>query len=144
MKRIHTSLVITVKKLFINAVYFADIEDPESFCEEYKDLIPTLITKVLTGAVESDTLNGLALCKKLTYRQIGLLRGLRNFIRQIESSFTLKTLNTALINNSGTAKLIVQLFEEKYNPAVKKKPDIEPIISEIMENIEKSDVCGRG
>ncbi|PLX66851.1 MAG: NAD-glutamate dehydrogenase [Denitrovibrio sp.] len=123
-------------KLFVNAVYFADIENPAGFCEAYRDVIPTLITKVLTGFVESDKLNGLALCQKLTYRQIGILRGLRNFIRQIESSFTLKTLNTELLNNSATAKLIVKLFEEKYNPAIK-KPVIDSIISEIMENVDK-------
>ncbi|MGE4478206.1 MAG: NAD-glutamate dehydrogenase domain-containing protein [Deferribacterales bacterium] len=121
---------------YVNSVYFADIEDPEVFCEEYKGIIPELISRILTGFVESDRLNGLSMCEKMTYRQIGLLRGLRNYIRQIESSFTLKTLNNALLNSSATAKLLVRLFEEKYNPAVK-KPNIETIIAEIMEGIEK-------
>lgn len=121
---------------FVNAVYFADIENPPGFCEAYKGIIPEVISKVLTGALESDKLNGLALLEKLSYRQLSLLRGLRNFIRQIESSFTLKTLNSALINNSAVARMIVQLFELKYDPAVK-KPDLEPLTLEIMEGIEK-------
>lgn len=121
---------------FVNSVYFADIEDPEGFCDEYKGIIPELISRILTGFVESDTLNGLSMCEKMTYRQIGLLRGLRNYIRQIESSFTLKTLNNSLLNNSSIAKLLVKLFEEKYNPSIK-KPVIEPIITDIMDSIEK-------
>lgn len=121
---------------YVNAVYFADIEDPEGFCEEYRGVIPTLISKILTGFLESDRLNCLALSEKLNYRQITILRGLRNFIRQIESSFTLKTLNQALISNSGLAKLLVKLFEDKYNPKIK-NPDIEPVIAEIMEGIDK-------
>jgi len=122
-------------KYYVNSVYFADIEDIEEFCEEYRKIIPELISHILTGFVENDKLNGLSMCEMMTYRQIGLLRGLRNFIRQIESSFTLKTLNSALLNNSGIAKLLVQLFEEKYDPA-KKKPIIEPIIESIMDSVE--------
>ncbi|ADD67640.1 NAD-glutamate dehydrogenase [Denitrovibrio acetiphilus DSM 12809] len=128
-------LVYGDEKHYVNAVYFADIDDPEAFCAEYGTIIPELISKILTGSVESDKLNGLSMSEKLTYRQIGLLRGLRNFIRQIESSFTLKTLNNSLIHNSGVAKLLVQLFEEKYNPA-NKKPNIEPISDKIMEGID--------
>lgn len=123
-------------KKHVNAVYFADIEDPEAFCEDFKGVVPVLVSKILTGFVESDKLNCLALLEKLSYRQISVLRGLRNFIRQIESSFTLKTLNFALINNSKLASLLVKLFELKYDLRVK-NPDIEPIIAEIMEGVEK-------
>lgn len=121
---------------YINSVHFADINDPETFCMEYRGVIPELVSRVLTGVAEGDRLNALALSEKLTYRQIGLLRGLRNYIRQIESSFTLKTLNNALINNSTVARLLVQLFEEKFNPSIK-KPDTESIHSMIMESIDK-------
>jgi len=129
-------LALEEGKRYINTVYFADIDNPDAFCEEYKDVVPEIISRVLTGFLESDKLNSLAICEKLTYKQISLLRGLRNFIRQIESSFTLKTLNSALINNSKIAKLLVKLFEEKYNPAIK-KPNTEPILAEIMASVEK-------
>lgn len=128
-------LVFPDKVKHINAVYFADIEDPEKFAEDYKEILPQLICKVLRGSVESDKLNGLIVSKMLTYRQIGLLRGLRNFIRQIEPTFTLKTINNALLNNADVAQLIVKLFEEKYDPDVK-KPDTETIIEDIMSGID--------
>ena len=123
-------------KKFLNSIYFADIKEPDAFCMDYRGIVPELITKVLTGFVESDRLNTLALAEKLHYRQIAILRGIRNFIRQIESSFTLKTLNNALINNSNVARLLVKLFEEKYDPDVK-KPVTEPMIAEIMADIDK-------
>jgi glutamate dehydrogenase len=123
-------------KRFVNTVYFADIENVEDFVARYKTLLPQLMTKVLSHFAENDKLNALAISEDLTYRQIGVLRGLRNFIRQIESSFTLKTLNNALINNSDTAKLLVNLFEEKFNPEIK-KPAMLPIIEQVNDNIEK-------
>jgi len=121
---------------YVNAVYFADIEDIDAFCTEYGKVIPELISKILSGLVESDRLNTLAMLEKLNYRQIGVLRGLRNFIRQIESSFTLKTLNNSLINNSEIAKLLVNLFEEKFDPKIK-KDKCDNIVQDIMDRIDK-------
>jgi glutamate dehydrogenase len=121
---------------YINSVYLADIDDPASFADDYRQVIPVLISRVLTASVESDKLNNLVLAEKLNYRQISLIRGIRNYIRQIESSFTLKTLNSALINNSGVAKLLVNLFEEKFNPDIK-NPQTEALTAAIAEGIEK-------
>jgi len=121
---------------YINAVYFADIEHPEDFCEMYKENLPQLMVNVLNAAAENDRLNGLAILAGLKYRQIAVLRALRNFIRQIDTSFTLLTLVNALINNPEIAKLFVKLFEERFDPAVK-KPAIEPLTEEINSRIEK-------
>lgn len=121
---------------FVNTVYLADIENIEDFSERYGKILPELMNKVLCQVMENDRLNSLVILQNLTYRQVSVLRGLRNFIRQIDSSFTLKTLNNALINNSETAKLMVSLFEEKFNPDIK-KPELDSIIEGINDNIDQ-------
>ncbi|MCD8552756.1 NAD-glutamate dehydrogenase domain-containing protein [Seleniivibrio sp.] len=121
---------------YINAVYLADIEYPEEFCDMYKENVPQLMVHVLSGTAENDRLNGLAVTSSLKYRQIAVLRALRNFIRQIDTSFTLITLTNAFTNNPDIAGLIVRLFEAKFDPSVK-KADIDGIIQMIMPMIDR-------
>ncbi len=121
---------------YINAVYFADIDSPDDFCETYKENLPQLMVHVLSRTVENDRLNSLAISQTMNYRQICLLRAFRNFLRQIDNSFTIVTLTNALVNNSEIALLFVRLFEEKFNPD-NKQPYYDGIVTEINEKIEQ-------
>lgn len=121
---------------YINSVYFADIDDPEDFCERYKENLPQLVVNVLTGNVENDRLNSLSISRALNYRQIGFLRAIRNFIRQIDTSFTIVTLSNALINNPETALLLVRMFESKFAPDVKEF-DSDTFSADILGMIDK-------
>ncbi|WP_022850521.1 NAD-glutamate dehydrogenase domain-containing protein [Limisalsivibrio acetivorans] len=125
---------------YINVVYFADIADPEVFAATYQKNIPELVTAILSGKVENDRVNALAVSEKLTWRQIDILRGLRYFIKQIDSSFYVKTLSMALIDNNEIAAKLVQYFELKFNPSGKKKDttDIEKDIRSMIESVESA------
>lgn len=121
---------------YINSVYLADIENTEEFVDMYKENLPQLMVHVLNRTVENDRLNSLAVSRSLSYRQICLLRTLRNFLRQIDNSFTLFTLTNALVNNPEISRLFVSFFEEKFNPDSKNAhPD--SLIGEITESIDK-------
>ncbi len=121
---------------YINAVYLADIDNPEEFCDMYKENLPQLMVHVLSGTAENDRLNGLTVTASLKYRQIAVLRALRNFVRQIDTGFTLMTLTNALVNNPDIAGLMVRLFEDRFDPS-QKKTDTADITGQIIPMIDK-------
>jgi len=120
---------------FINHIYIAADKSFEGSCPMYMKILPELVSMVLREKVENDRLNSLVVIQNLTYRQVDLLRAVRNFIRQIEGSFTVKTLNDALINNPQIAHLLHQYFDEKFNPS-KKDSDLEELSEEIRRLID--------
>lgn len=123
------------EKKFINAVILADIDDGKLFASDYKKLIPDLMVAVLSGKVENDRLNTLNITQSMTYRQVDILRAVRGFLKQIDGSFTIKTLNDSLINNGHIAKKLVELFEEKLDPA-RDHRDIKSINEDLNSMIE--------
>jgi glutamate dehydrogenase len=120
---------------FINVVYLANIDHAEVFTSKYQKILPDLMTAVLSGRVENDRLNALSVLEMLSWRQVDLLRAMEYFVKQIESSFLIKTLSLALLSNHTVAARLVELFELKFNPDIK-KPDFQEIEKDILSMIE--------
>jgi len=123
--------------LYINVVYLTNIEDPAEFAETYKVILPELVTAVIGGRAENDRLNSLSVTRKLTWRQTDILRTFVYFAKQIESSFLIKSLMSALISNAEIAEKLVNFFEIKFDPDNKKTStaEIEQDLLSLIEGV---------
>ena len=120
---------------YIHAFFIADIEDIISFKRNYKKIIPELITAVIKDQVTNDKLNKLSVLGNLNYKQIDLIRSVRNYLEQIEYTFRHETINNTLINNHESTFKLVALFYEKFDPS-KVTRDIDSQLSSIYNDIE--------
>ncbi|WP_130012101.1 NAD-glutamate dehydrogenase [Serinicoccus sediminis] len=72
-------------------------------------------TAVWGGAAESDTLNSLVLTAGLDWRRVVILRTLVRYLRQV-GTFSLDYLEEALVANPDIARLLITLFETRFDP----------------------------
>lgn len=121
---------------FINSIYLAEIENREKFKSKYSKIIPELIVAVLSEKIENDVLNKLLIAECLAYKEIDFLRGVRNYIEQINHYFRRVSLNETLINNSKIAKLFIDYLYEKFDPE-KKERDFRKIEDSILSLIDQ-------
>jgi len=67
--------------------------------------------------LENDYLNRLLVLTGLTWRQIDIFRGYRNYLFQLGTPFTKRRVAYALINNPQIARLLYQYFEARFAPS---------------------------
>ena len=73
--------------------------------------------EVFAGAASDDGFNVLVLAAGLTWRQILVLRTYCKFLLQARIAFSQSYMEETLANNPGLARLIVDLFECRFDPA---------------------------
>ncbi len=71
---------------------------------------------VWSGRAESDGFNGLVLGAGLTWRQVIVLRAYTKYLRQAGLTFSQEYVETCLLANVGIARLLVRLFEARFDP----------------------------
>jgi glutamate dehydrogenase len=65
-----------------------------------------------------DALNGLVLAAGLTWREVELLRTVRNHLLQIRPHYNVETVNGVLLRNAPVAAALFALFAARFDPAV--------------------------
>ncbi|WP_151524299.1 NAD-glutamate dehydrogenase [Serinicoccus kebangsaanensis] len=83
--------------------------------EEVAAAFEDAFTAVWGGASESDTLNSLVLTAGLDWRRVVILRTLVRYLRQV-GTFSLDYLEEALVSNPEIARLLIALFEARFDP----------------------------
>ncbi len=68
------------------------------------------------GRATDDPLNGLLLFAGLSWREVEVLRALRNHLLQVRSHYNVETVNGVLLRNSAAAAAIYQLFKARFDP----------------------------
>jgi glutamate dehydrogenase len=81
---------------------------------------------------EDDGLNRLLVGADLTWRQISVLRAYAKYLRQAGSTFSGSYVERSVVANPGIAKLLVHLFERRFDPAGNGKDD------DLLASIEKA------
>jgi len=66
----------------------------------------------------NDELNGLILSVGLSWRQVEILRTVRNHLLQIRTHYNAETINQVLLNNSAVARALFNLFAARFDPAI--------------------------
>ena len=65
-----------------------------------------------------DALNGLVTSEGLTWRQVEVLRTLRNHLVQVRPSYNADTITDVMLRNSAAAAALFRLFDARFNPVV--------------------------
>ncbi|HEV8651130.1 MAG TPA: NAD-glutamate dehydrogenase [Actinomycetes bacterium] len=84
---------------------------------QVRDLFQDAFARILRGEVESDGFNRLALAARLTWQQIVVLRAYCKYLRQTRLTFSQDYMEETLAGNPGVARLLVELFEARLDPA---------------------------
>ncbi|KXI29053.1 NAD-glutamate dehydrogenase [Paraglaciecola hydrolytica] len=105
--------------------------------EQAQSLFQDAFSQVWYGKLEDDPFNRLVLGAGLTGRKVTILRAYAKYMRQIGSSFSRDYIANTLANYPEIAKLLVDLFNLRYNPKIKQSPKKEEtLLGVIKEQID--------
>ncbi len=82
-----------------------------------KNLFQDALTALWRGEVEDDGFNALVLDANLSWRQVVVLRAYARYLRQARSAFSQEYTERVLRSNPAVARLLVMLFESRFDPA---------------------------
>ncbi len=86
--------------------------------EDARVLFQDAVRAVWDGYNEIDGFNGLVLAASLTWRQATVLRAYAKYMRQGNSPFALDYIEGALRGNVEITRMLVQLFETRFDPGL--------------------------
>ena len=87
-----------------------------------RELFQDALRAVWDGYNEIDGFNGLVLGAGLTWRQATVLRAYAKYMRQGNSPFAQDYIEGALRGNVDITRLLVELFEARFDPASRATP----------------------
>ncbi len=85
--------------------------------EDARELFQDAVRAVWDGFNEIDGFNALVLAAGLTWRQATVLRAYAKYMKQGNSPFALDYIEDSLRNNVDITRLLVRLFEARFDPA---------------------------
>jgi glutamate dehydrogenase len=85
-----------------------------------KNLFQGALAALWRGKVEDDGFNALVLDASLSWRQVVILRAYARYLRQARSAFSLGYIERVLRSNPAVARLLVLLFESRFDPALQR------------------------
>jgi glutamate dehydrogenase len=83
-----------------------------------KNLFQEALSALWRGKVEDDGFNALVLDASLSWRQVVILRAYARYLRQAGSAFSLEYVERVLRSNPAVARLLVLLFQSRFDPAL--------------------------
>ena len=94
--------------------------------------------------MESDRLNALVIGAGLGWREVIVIRAYTAYIRQIGTAFSQTYIATALNNNVTIVRLLVDLFETRFDPRFDQDREAEQdaIVREILGALDGDDGVG--
>lgn len=112
-----------------------------TLAESSRTLFQEAIRAVWEGFNEIDGFNGLVLAAGLSWRQATLLRAYAKYMRQGNSPFALDYIEGALRGNVDITRLLVKLFEARFDPAAERgqEEDIEQRIMRALDDVASLD-----
>jgi glutamate dehydrogenase len=85
--------------------------------DQIADKFQHAFSRVWHGAAENDGFNRLVLRARLDWRQVIVLRAYCKYLRQVRATFSQEYMERALDANPQVARLLVELFEARFDPA---------------------------
>lgn len=89
--------------------------------------------QVFARRIENDRFNALVLDASLTWRQVTMLRAITKYLMQLQVPFSVQYMQQTLEKNANIARLLVQLFELRFDPkqSAKRQDKIQKLIEKI-------------
>jgi glutamate dehydrogenase len=103
-------------KVYIHDFGVLDARGAVLNLEAESDLVRDSLSAMWRGEAEVDSLNRLVIFAGLSWRQVQILRAYRKYRMRVSTRFTEEYRNDALAENPHLARLLVELFEAKFDP----------------------------
>jgi len=85
--------------------------------QRVREQVESALAALWDGRISDDWFNALVLDAQLTWQQVVMLRGYARYLRQAKISFSQAYIARALRSNASIARLLVRLFESRFDPA---------------------------
>jgi glutamate dehydrogenase len=109
----------------------------EHLTDEISQLFQEAFLKVWEGEVDNDGFNQLVLDAGLKWKEVVLLRAYARYLKQINFPFSRTYVIESLTRNADITRLLVDLFNLKFNPARKARASqIDAILQKIDSQLE--------
>jgi glutamate dehydrogenase len=111
---------------------------------EVKEIFQDAFARAWRAEVENDGFNRLVLRARLTWRQVTVLRAYCKYLRQAGTTFSQNYMEATLFENSHIARLLVALFEARFDPdrqerAQEETDRLKGEIEEALDEVESLD-----
>jgi glutamate dehydrogenase len=128
-------------------VHDFEIDDPRGehlVFSEVKQAFEEAVAAVWTGQTENDGFNRLVLELSISWREAALIRALARYRQQSGLDPTQRTQEEALTNHPGVARLILDLFRTRFDPAIRadvgaRKEQAANVMGAILEALQHVD-----
>jgi glutamate dehydrogenase len=107
------------RRVFVHEFELDDQHGEHLVFEDVKSAFEDAFTAVWTGTTESDGFNRMVLELSISWREAALIRALSRYRQQSGLDPSQRVQETALSNHPGVARLILDLFRTKFDPAIK-------------------------
>ncbi len=101
-----------------------------------RELFHEAFARVWSGEMENDGFNRLVLRAGLSWREVVVLRAYCKYLRQAGIPFSQAYMEETLVANAGIARLLIQLFRIRFNPA--DRHDAEARADAVRDEIESA------
>ena len=106
--------------------------DTDAVRESFQDTF----VRAWRGHVENDAYNRLVLGAALTWREITVLRAIGKYLRQARITFSDRYVELALVSHPEIARLLVALFQARFDPRRADREDADEVAARIEEAID--------
>jgi glutamate dehydrogenase len=106
---------------------------------EVKEIFQDAFAQAWRGQIENDGFNRLVLAARLTWRQVTVLRAYCKYLRQAGTTFSQDYMEDTLYANRHIARLLVELFERRFDPSRQGKgteEELQRMVGEIREALD--------
>jgi glutamate dehydrogenase len=117
LHEIDSDLDVDSEQVFIKSFAIKPSTSSSLPFSQIKHLLLDTLLAMRSNEVENDYLHRLQPLTGLSWREIDVFRGYRNYYFQLGSPFTKKRVADALINNAKVAHLLYRYFEGRFKPA---------------------------
>ena len=100
-------------------------EEGDLDTDAIKEVFTEAFAAIWAGRAGNDGFNRLVLAAGLTWREVAVLRAYSRYLRQVGSAFSQPYMEQALAANPHVARLLVELFHARFDPARQPDPDDE-------------------
>ncbi|SAL12580.1 NAD-glutamate dehydrogenase [Caballeronia telluris] len=111
-------------------------DDVEFDIDLVKALFENAFACVWTGEVENDDFNRLVLRAQFGARDVTILRAYAKYLRQVGSTFSDAYIERALTGNPGIARMLLELFLARFDPALADGGARETLVERMLKAIE--------
>ncbi|TRY30081.1 NAD-glutamate dehydrogenase [Aliiglaciecola sp. M165] len=106
--------------------------------ETAQALFQDAFAKVWHNNLEDDPFNRLVLGAGLTGRAVTILRAYAKYMRQTGSSFSLSYMANTLAHYPNIAKLLIDLFANRFSPSIKRsQKKVDAILADVKERLDQ-------